>query len=106
MNRQGFTLIELMVVVVIIAILAAIGIPKFANSKSKAYVTQMKSDLRNLLTAEESFFSDSARYTANLSSLKFAMTTGVTIPAITVYSGSWRRHSVIHSCPARPAALA
>jgi len=89
MNRQGFTLIELMVVIVIIAILAAIGIPKFANSKSKAYVTQMKSDLRNLVTAEESFFSDSARYTSNLSSLKFAMTTGVTVPAITVYSGSW-----------------
>src|SRR5580765_6342782 len=61
--RNGFTLIELLIVVVIIGILAAIAIPKFANTKSKAYVTAMKSDLRNLVTAEEAFFSDSTYYT-------------------------------------------
>src|SRR6476469_4170194 len=54
--RKGFTLIELLIVVVIIGILAAIAIPKFANTKSKAYVTAMKSELRNLVTAEEAFF--------------------------------------------------
>src|SRR5213076_2972790 len=63
MHRKGFTLIELLIVIVIIGILAAIGIPKFANSKSKAYVTAMKSDLRNLVSAEESLFSDSTYYT-------------------------------------------
>ena len=62
-NRKGFTLIELLIVVVIIGILAAIAIPKFANTKSKAYVTAMKSDLRNLVTAEEAFFCDSTYYT-------------------------------------------
>ena len=62
-TRKGFTLIELLIVVVIIGILAAIAIPKFANTKSKAYVTAMKSDLRNLVTAEEAFFSDSTYYT-------------------------------------------
>ena len=69
MNRKGFTLIELLIVVVIIGILAAIAIPKFANTKGKAYVTAMKSDLRNLVSAQESFFSDSARYTTSLTSL-------------------------------------
>jgi len=67
MNRKGFTLIELLIVVVIIGILAAIAIPKFANTKEKAYLASMKSDLRNLVTAEEAYFADSANYTQNWS---------------------------------------
>ena len=91
MNRKGFTLIELLIVVVIIGILAAIAIPKFANTKGKAYVTAMKSDLRNLVSAQESFFSDSAKYTTDLTAagLNFKSSTGVNPPAITTYAGSW-----------------
>ena len=89
MNRKGFTLIELLIVVVIIGILAAIAIPKFANTKGKAYVTAMKSDLRNLVSAQESFFSDSARYTNNLTSLGFKQSTGTVPPSITTGSGYW-----------------
>ncbi len=68
MNRKGFTLIELLIVVVIIGILAAIAIPKFANTKGKAYIASMKSDLRNLVTAEEAFFADSVKYSTNVTS--------------------------------------
>jgi len=50
MNRKGFTLIELLIVVVIIGILAAIANSKFPNTKEKAYLASMKSDLRNLVT--------------------------------------------------------
>ena len=89
MNRKGFTLIELLIVVVIIGILAAIAIPKFANTKSKAYITAMKSDLRNLVSAQESLFSDSSRYTTNLTSLNFSSSTGVTDPVVSVGSGWW-----------------
>ncbi len=65
MNRKGFTLIELLIVVVIIGILAAIAIPKFANTKEKAVVASMKSDLRNMVTANEGFFSDNNDYAGN-----------------------------------------
>jgi len=88
-NKKGFTLIELLIVVVIIGILAAIAIPKFANTKSKAYITAMKSDLRNLVTAEEAFFSDSSKYTATVSQLKFQNSTGTVAPTITVGAGLW-----------------
>jgi prepilin-type N-terminal cleavage/methylation domain-containing protein len=88
-NRKGFTLIELLIVVVIIGILAAIAIPKFANTKSKAYVTAMKSDLRNLVTAEEAFFSDSTKYAGTVTSLKYQNSTGVTAPKIVTGSGYW-----------------
>src|SRR6478609_6772255 len=87
--RKGFTLIELLIVVVIIGILAAIAIPKFANTKSKAYITAMKSDLRNLVTAEEAFFSDSSKYTGTLSQLKFQVSTGVNAPTISTGAGWW-----------------
>jgi type IV pilus assembly protein PilA len=87
--RKGFTLIELLIVVVIIGILAAIAIPKFANTKSKAYITALKSDLRNLVTAEEAFFSDSSKYTSTLSLLKFQNSTGTNAPTIAVGAGYW-----------------
>jgi prepilin-type N-terminal cleavage/methylation domain-containing protein len=66
--KKGFTLIELLIVVVIIGILAAIAIPKFATTKEKAYVASMKSDLRNLVTAEEAYFSDNQVYLAGSAS--------------------------------------
>ena len=88
-NRKGFTLIELLIVVVIIGILAAIAIPKFANTKSKAYITAMKSDLRNLVTAEEAFFADSSKYTATVAQLAYSNTSGVNPPTIVVGAGYW-----------------
>jgi type IV pilus assembly protein PilA len=63
-QKKGFTLIELLIVVVIIGILAAIAIPKFASTKQKAYTASMKTDLRNLVTAEEAYFSDNTTYAA------------------------------------------
>ena len=95
MNTKGFTLIELLIVVVIIGLLAAIAIPKFANTRSKAYIAAMKSDLRNLVTAEESFFADSIKYSATTScttpptagTVNFCVTTGNTLGTIGLAGG-------------------
>jgi len=56
-KRSGFTLIELLIVIVIIGILAAIAIPKFSKTREKAMVKAMTSDLRNLATQQELYFS-------------------------------------------------
>ena len=95
MKSRGFTLIELLIVVVIIGILAAFAIPKFVNTKQKAYVAQMKSDLKNLATAQEAFFYDSTYYTSTLASLNnFSPSTGVTLTVVTATAGGWSAQAV------------
>jgi prepilin-type N-terminal cleavage/methylation domain-containing protein len=90
MSRRGFTLIELLIVVVIIGILAAIAIPKFANTKDRAVLAQMKSDLRNLATAEEAFFYDSATYTTDFTKMNnYAPSVGVTVVVNEATAKGW-----------------
>ena len=59
---KGFTLIELLVVVAIIGVLASIAIPQFADYKKRAFNARAQSDLRNLITAQEAYFSDNEIY--------------------------------------------
>src|SRR3989441_1538090 len=61
-NERGFTLIELLIVVAIIAILAAILIPNFLRARAQAQVAATKGNLKNVATALESYFVDSASY--------------------------------------------
>ena len=88
-TRRGFTLIELLIVVVIIGILAAIAIPKFQNTKGKAYFAGMRSDLRNLTTSQEAFFYDHSRYTSTLDSLKFSASRGDAINIVESTLSGW-----------------
>ena len=90
-TRKGFTLIELLIVVVIIGILAAIAIPKFANTKEKAYLASMKSDLRNLVTAQEAYFADRTSYT-NIGGLgdSYKASAGVTVNVTEQAGTGWR----------------
>ena len=66
-NRKGFTLVELLVVVAIIGILAAIAVPKFASANNSARVAKIQADLRTIDSA-------SAIYNANQGSYPTAAT--------------------------------
>ena len=57
-QKFGFTLIELLIVVAIIAILAAIAVPNFLEAQTRAKVSRLKSDMRTVATAIESYFVD------------------------------------------------
>jgi len=107
-TKKGFTLIELLIVVVIIGILAAIAIPKFANTKEKAYIASMKSDLRNLITAQEAYFSDNnSTYASSTGALgtTYKASSGVTVTIGTVTNTGWAATSS-HTSTAKTCSIA
>ena len=62
LNKKGFTLIELMIVIAIIGILAAIAIPQFASYRKKAYNSAALSDLKTAKTSLEAYYADTQEY--------------------------------------------
>jgi type IV pilus assembly protein PilA len=70
-GKKGFTLIELMIVVAIIGILAAIAIPNFLRFQAKSKQSEAKTNLGGIFTAETSYFSENNNY-ANLGTVSWA----------------------------------
>ena len=90
MRNDGFTLIEILVVIAVIGLLAAIAIPQLASYRSKAIDAQMKSDLRNASVAIEAYYAKQAVLPASLAETAgygFQSTAGVTL-SLTIVSPS------------------
>lgn len=61
-SKKGFTLIELLIVVAIIGILAAIAIPQFAAYRARGYNSAATSDIKNIKTSLEAYYTDNQLY--------------------------------------------
>jgi prepilin-type N-terminal cleavage/methylation domain-containing protein len=82
-NRKGFTLIEVLVVLVVLGILSGIAIARFVTTKEAAYEASMKADLRNFALYEQNYLIDSqgSYFAGNGAAQGFVPTVGVTVAA-------------------------
>jgi prepilin-type N-terminal cleavage/methylation domain-containing protein len=80
---KGFTLIEVLVVLVVLGILSGIAIARFVTTKEAAYLASMKADLRNLAIYEQNYLIESqgSYFAGNGAAQGFVPTPGVTISA-------------------------
>lgn len=88
----GFTLVELLAVVVILGALAAIAIPQLVGQKDKAYRAAMTSDLRMVVMAESTLATDGAGPTADVDALReagYRQTDGVSLPLVATTGQSY-----------------
>jgi len=90
-NETGFTLVELIIVIAIIGILAAIAIPSFKPAPDKAREAVLKTDLHTMREALDQYFADKARYPESLDTLvEEGYLRAVPVDPFTQSSSTWR----------------
>ncbi len=102
MNRKGFTLVEVLIVVIIIGILAAIGIPQFAASIEKAKGGEARAGLGHLQTGEKVYYAENEYYTTATADLDITLTNKywtftIVTPSSTTYTATATRSGGTYS---------
>jgi len=87
-NQKGFTLVELLIVIAIIGILAAIAIPQFSAYRVRAYNATALSDIKNAYTAGQAYFGDNPSGTVTTDLLKTAGYNPTKFVTVTVTDGA------------------
>jgi len=78
MRKKGFTIIELLIVIAVIAILVGIALPRFKGMQDEGKIAQAKGELRTLQTAVESYYiHNSNAYPANINAALTAATPNI-----------------------------
>ncbi len=90
--KKGFTLVELLIVIIIIAVLAAIAIPKFSNSSQRSKESSLRANLKLVRNAIDLFRADTGAFPANMAGLTTSTTAGLSTAAAacTIAATDWR----------------
>ena len=78
-GRKGFTIVELLTVMLVIGALSSMAVPRFREYKTRALIATMQSDLGNLKIAQESYWAEHLRYATDTSSLEVRFSANVAI---------------------------
>ncbi|MCX5692270.1 MAG: type IV pilin protein [Candidatus Omnitrophica bacterium] len=102
MNCKGFTLVEVLIVVIIIGILSSIGLPQFAASIEKAKGGEARAYLGHIQTAEKIYYAEKETYISNLSDLDLNLTQkywsiSITTPTSITFTATATRLGGTHS---------
>lgn len=87
--ESGFTLIEMLVVVVVLSILAAVALPRLGGFREQAHLSAITSDFRNLGIHQELYRAVHQTYASDLSELEFMGSDGVLINVVEATASGW-----------------